>query len=44
MFLYGSETPPEYDLKKIKVPIYIMFAANDWAISREVSVINLLIL
>lgn len=37
MFLYGSETPPEYDLKKIRVPIFMMFAANDWATSKEVS-------
>lgn len=24
-------------MKKINVPVYIMFAAHDWAISREVS-------
>lgn len=36
MFLYGSEIPPEYDLKKMKVPVYLIFASNDWATSREV--------
>lgn len=38
IFLYGSEMPPEYDLKKIKVPVYIMFAANDWATTKEVGI------
>ncbi|XP_018561395.1 lipase 3-like [Anoplophora glabripennis] len=34
-FLYGSDTPPEYDIKRIKVPIYIMYAARDWTITKE---------
>nr|CAH7722202.1 unnamed protein product [Callosobruchus chinensis] len=34
-FLYGNDTPPDYDIKKIKVPVYIMFARHDWSISRE---------
>lgn len=37
--LYGTDEPPEYDLKKIKVPIYIMFATNDWSISRQVNIL-----
>ncbi|VEN49251.1 unnamed protein product [Callosobruchus maculatus] len=36
-FLYGNDTPPDYDIQKIKVPVYIMFARHDWSISREVS-------
>ncbi|KAJ8948297.1 hypothetical protein NQ318_020784 [Aromia moschata] len=35
--LYGSDTPPEYDIKRIKVPIYLMYAANDWCVTKEVS-------
>ncbi|CAG9861082.1 unnamed protein product [Phyllotreta striolata] len=34
-YLYGTDEPPEYDLKNIKVPVYIMFASNDWSISRQ---------
>ncbi|CAH1159899.1 unnamed protein product, partial [Phaedon cochleariae] len=34
-YLYNSDMPPEYDLKKIKIPVYIMYARSDWAISRE---------
>ncbi|KAJ8978806.1 hypothetical protein NQ317_014276 [Molorchus minor] len=39
-FLYGSDTPPDYDIKKIKVPIYLMYAAHDWSITKE-DVLNL---
>ncbi|KAJ8978805.1 hypothetical protein NQ317_014275 [Molorchus minor] len=28
---YGRPTPPVYDIKKIKVPVYLMFSAQDWA-------------
>ncbi|CAG9762365.1 unnamed protein product [Ceutorhynchus assimilis] len=34
-FLYGSRTPPEYDIKKIKVPIFIIYARGDWATTKE---------
>ncbi|KAJ8927986.1 hypothetical protein NQ314_019514, partial [Rhamnusium bicolor] len=37
-FLYGNDTPPEYDITKIKVPVYIMYAAHDWSITKEDSV------
>lgn len=36
-FLYGSKTPPEYDIKKIKVPIFIIYARSDWATTKEVT-------
>ena len=26
---YGSEKPPIYDIEKIKVPVMVMYAAND---------------
>ncbi|XP_071642183.1 uncharacterized protein [Temnothorax longispinosus] len=28
--LYGTSTPPSYDLSKIKVPIYLYYSENDW--------------
>ncbi|XP_066145562.1 lipase 3-like [Euwallacea fornicatus] len=34
-FLYGSKTPPEYDIKKITVPIFIIYARNDWATTKQ---------
>lgn len=37
-FLYGNDTPPEYDIKRIKVPIYVMYAAHDWSTTKEVSI------
>nr|XP_023019895.1 lipase 3-like [Leptinotarsa decemlineata] len=37
-YLYGSDTPPEFDLKNIRVPIYIMFARNDWSTTRKDSI------
>lgn len=27
---YGSPSPPEYDLTKVKVPIYLHFSHNDY--------------
>ncbi|KAG5875198.1 hypothetical protein JTB14_029372 [Gonioctena quinquepunctata] len=37
-YLYGSDEPPEYDLKRIRVPIYIMYARSDWSITRRDSI------
>nr|XP_015834988.1 PREDICTED: lipase 3-like [Tribolium castaneum] len=28
---YGTEEPPEYDIKKIQVPVYIIYSSSDWA-------------
>lgn len=27
--IYGSPEPPEYEIQKIKVPVLVMYAAND---------------
>lgn len=35
---YGQLTPPFYKLDKIKTPIYIMYANNDWLASYIVSI------
>ncbi|KAK7576284.1 hypothetical protein V9T40_012570 [Parthenolecanium corni] len=32
---YGSPNPPKYDLSKIKVPITLMYSADDWLSSHE---------
>ncbi|XP_065225614.1 lipase 3-like isoform X2 [Planococcus citri] len=32
---YGSINPPKYDLSKIKVPISLMYSADDWLSSKE---------
>ncbi|KAF7268339.1 hypothetical protein GWI33_018529 [Rhynchophorus ferrugineus] len=34
-FVYGSRTPPEYDIKKIEVPIFIIYARSDWATTKQ---------
>lgn len=33
---YGQEQPPEYDVTKIKVPITMFWANNDWLTSEKV--------
>lgn len=33
---YGQEEPPEYDISKIKVPITLFWADNDWLTGEEV--------
>lgn len=35
---YGSPNPPKYDLSKIKVPITLMYSADDWLSSHEVNI------
>lgn len=35
--IYGNSTPPEYDLNKINIPIFIIYGLNDSLISPEVS-------
>ncbi|XP_025831746.1 lipase member K-like [Agrilus planipennis] len=38
--LYGSETPPPYNLSTVKVPVYIIYGNNDW-LSTEQDVLRL---
>lgn len=33
---YGAPTPPEYNITKIQVPIYMMSSVNDWLAGPEV--------
>lgn len=35
--IYGSETPPEYDLSKITTKIHLIYGGNDWLIPPKVS-------
>lgn len=37
MFVYGSSTPPEYNISRIEVPVYIFYASQDWATSKPVN-------
>ncbi|XP_048526593.1 lipase 3 [Dendroctonus ponderosae] len=34
-FLYGSKTPPDYDISKITVPIFLIYARSDWATTKQ---------
>jgi len=38
-YLYGTREPPEYDIKKITVPIFIIYARNDWATTKQVNIL-----
>lgn len=40
MIKYGNTTVPHYNLSNIKVPIYLMYAENDWLTSPIVSIVN----
>lgn len=40
MIEYGNETAPSYNISNIKVPIYLMYAENDWLTSPIVSKIS----
>lgn len=33
--VYGSTAPPEYDIKKIEVPTFIIYARNDWTTTKQ---------
>ncbi|XP_022901511.1 lysosomal acid lipase/cholesteryl ester hydrolase-like isoform X2 [Onthophagus taurus] len=33
--VYGTLQPPEYDIKKILVPTYVMYGQNDWVVGRK---------
>ena len=33
---YGTAEPPEYDLSKVKVPIYLHYGLNDYLAATEV--------
>lgn len=35
MKMYGQPTPPEYDVAKIKIPITLFWANNDWLTSQK---------
>ncbi|XP_028032322.1 lipase 3-like [Bombyx mandarina] len=35
MKIYNSETPPEYDLRKITLPIYLLYSRNDLLSSEQ---------
>ncbi|CAG9853867.1 unnamed protein product [Phyllotreta striolata] len=37
---YGRKTPPVYDISKIKVPVYLVYSAQDWA-TPEADALNL---
>jgi lysosomal acid lipase/cholesteryl ester hydrolase len=34
---YGTSTPPIYDIKKIQVPVYLVYSTQDWATTEPVS-------
>ena len=34
---YGTPTPPEYDLSKVKTPVTLMWGENDWLADPRVS-------
>lgn len=36
--IYGQSTPPEYDIKKITVPVYIVYSVGDWATTKKVRI------
>ncbi|XP_057662523.1 lipase member K-like [Diorhabda carinulata] len=38
--LYGRDHPPEYDIKKVKVPVYLVYTTQDWA-TPEADALNL---
>ncbi|ENN79085.1 hypothetical protein YQE_04467, partial [Dendroctonus ponderosae] len=42
-FLYGSKTPPDYDISKITVPIFLIYARSDWATTKQVGNLDLFI-
>lgn len=33
---YGSFHPPTYDIKKVKVPTYLIYSTEDWATTEKV--------
>ncbi|CAH1371140.1 hypothetical protein MTP99_012629 [Tenebrio molitor] len=37
---YGTSTPPIYDIKKIQVPVYLVYSTQDWA-TTEPDALNL---
>ncbi|RZC40421.1 hypothetical protein BDFB_013020, partial [Asbolus verrucosus] len=34
MMLYGNSTPPDYNISRIEVPVFIFYASHDWATSK----------
>jgi hypothetical protein len=36
---YGSPEPPEYDLSRVKVPIYLHYSLNDFLASKQVRIV-----
>lgn len=39
MVVYGSEIPPEYDLKKVTAPVALYYGKNDLLVDTRVSYI-----
>lgn len=35
--IYGTKTPPDYNVTKIRVPSHIIYGAFDWATTKAVS-------
>lgn len=35
--IYGQLEPPEYDIKRIKVPCYVVYSVSDWATTKKVN-------
>ncbi|XP_044749809.1 uncharacterized protein LOC123310406 [Coccinella septempunctata] len=35
LWRYGTERPPIYNIKKIEIPIYIVYSTGDWATSEK---------
>lgn len=42
--IYDQLEPPEYDIRRIKVPCYIVYSASDWATTKMVSILTLVLL
>jgi len=36
--VYGLPNPPNYDLSKIKVPVYLYYSKNDWLANVKVRI------
>lgn len=35
--IYGQRSPPEYNISKIEVPVYLAYSAGDWATTKKVN-------
>lgn len=39
---YGTDEPPVYDIKKLQIPVYIIYSSSDWATTAPVSSFTLI--